>query len=135
LLLADTPATVLVVEDNKAVRELIERVLSGAGYVVHAAANPSDARDICARTQDRIELMLTDVVMPDMSGPLLARQLRAARPDMKLILMSGYSGAALEQRDDSMGEVLVLEKPFSSVQVLRAVRSALRATRSSRAPA
>jgi two-component system cell cycle sensor histidine kinase/response regulator CckA len=78
---------------------------------------------------------LTDVVMPDMSGPLLARQLRAARPEMKLILMSGYSGAALQERDDSMDDAAFLEKPFSSAQVLRAVRSALRGSRTSRAPA
>jgi DNA-binding NtrC family response regulator len=134
LLAAESPATVLVVEDNKAVRELIERVLSSAGYSVHVAATPTDARAICSAAPGRIDLMLTDVVMPDMSGPLLARQLRAARPEMKLILMSGYSGAALQERDESLANVAFLEKPFSSVQVLRAVRSALRVSRSSRAP-
>jgi len=135
LLVADAPATVLVVEDNKAVRELIERVLADAGYTVHVAANPSDAREICTSARGKIDLMLTDVVMPDMNGPLLARQLRAARPEMKLILMSGYSGAALQERDDSMGDAAFLEKPFSSAQVLRAVRSALRGPRGFRAPA
>jgi DNA-binding NtrC family response regulator len=109
-------------------------VLIGAGYTVHAAATPTDARDVCARTTAKIDLMLSDVVMPDMSGPLLARQLRASRPEMKLILMSGYSGAALQQRDDSMADVAFLEKPFSAGQVLRAVRSALRSVRASRSP-
>jgi two-component system cell cycle sensor histidine kinase/response regulator CckA len=133
-LVADQHATVLVVEDNKAVRELIERVLVGAGYTVHSAGTPAEAREICANSRGKIDLMLTDVVMPDMNGPVLARQLRAARPEMKLILMSGYSGAALQQRDDGMRDVIFLEKPFSSGQVLRAVRSALRDEQLSRAP-
>jgi two-component system, cell cycle sensor histidine kinase and response regulator CckA len=128
---ADAPATVLIVEDNKPVRELIERVLTGAGYVVRLAANPAEAREISAKSREPIDLMLTDVVMPDMSGPLLARQLRAARPDMKLILMSGYSGAALQQRDENIADAAFLEKPFSSGQVLRAVRAILRGQRPS----
>ncbi|HET8939904.1 MAG TPA: response regulator [Polyangiales bacterium] len=122
---AERRATILIVEDNQAVRELIERVLSGAGYTVYLAGTPNEARDLCAKFQDRIDLMLTDVVMPDMSGPVLAQQLRAARPDMKLILMSGYSGATLQQRD-GVSDVTFLEKPFSSGQVLRAVRAVLR---------
>jgi CheY-like chemotaxis protein len=125
LFVAEAPATILIVEDNKAVRELIERVLSGAGYTVHLAGNPMEARELCAKAGEKIDLMLTDVVMPDMSGPTLARQLRAARPDMKVVLMSGYSGAALQQRDEAIADVAFLEKPFSSGQVLRAVRAAL----------
>jgi CheY-like chemotaxis protein len=126
LINAEAPATILVVEDNKAVRELIERVLCGAGYTVLLAGNPAEAHTQCARFQGKIDMLLTDVVMPDTSGPTLARQLRAARPELKVVLMSGYSGAALQQRDQAMAEVAFLEKPFSSGQVLRAVRAALR---------
>jgi two-component system, cell cycle sensor histidine kinase and response regulator CckA len=125
LFAAALPATILIVEDNKSVRELLERVLRGAGYTVHSAGSPADARALRAGTPDKIDMMLTDVVMPDMSGPLLAQQLRAERPDMKVILMSGYSGAALQERDDSIGDKAFLEKPFTSAQVLKAVRAVL----------
>jgi two-component system cell cycle sensor histidine kinase/response regulator CckA len=76
----------------------------------------------------KIDLMLSDVVMPEVSGPVLARELRKGRPEMKLILMSGYSGASLQERQDCLLEAAFLEKPFSSSQVLRAVRSLLQPT-------
>jgi signal transduction histidine kinase/DNA-binding response OmpR family regulator len=122
---ATRPATILIVEDNNAVRDLLERILRGAGYTVRAAAGPMDARTICNEFGGRIDLLLTDVVMPDMSGPMLARELQASRPEMKLILMSGYSGAALQHHEDVPRDVAFLEKPFTSTAVLRAVRAAL----------
>jgi signal transduction histidine kinase/DNA-binding response OmpR family regulator len=122
---APRPATILVVEDNNPVRDLLQRILRSAGYTVHAASGPNEARTLCANPLERIDVLLTDVVMPDMSGPLLARELQSSRPDMALILMSGYSGAALQNREDKIPNVAVLEKPFTATAVLRAVRVAL----------
>jgi CheY-like chemotaxis protein len=99
------------VEDNKAVRELLERVLRGAGYIVHSASTPSEARAISNSLRGKIDLLLTDVVMPEVSGPVLGR---------------GYSGAALSQREDNLPDAVFLEKPFSSHQVLRVLRASLR---------
>jgi len=122
---AQRPATIMIVEDNTAVRDLLKRVLRGAGYQVLVAAGPSEARTYCANKGQKIDLMLTDVVMPEMSGPVLAEELRASRPQMSVVLMSGYSGASLTQREDIVAGAAFLEKPFTATSVLRTVRETL----------
>jgi two-component system cell cycle sensor histidine kinase/response regulator CckA len=113
--------TILLVEDEEPVRELVRRVLEGAGYEVLPAGRPSEA-DALLEAHERIDLMLTDVVMPEMSGYDLAERVRARRPEIRLLFMSGYaprlSGAQL-----AAGELL--KKPFAPEQLARAVRSAL----------
>jgi CheY-like chemotaxis protein len=118
-------ATVLVVEDNTAVRDLLQRVLRGAGYHVLVASGPAEARAITEGTAQPIHLVLTDVVMSDMSGPLLARELQRSRPEMAVVLMSGYSGAACLQRHECAPGALFLEKPFTASHVLQTVQEAL----------
>ena len=78
----------MIVEDNTSVRELLQRVLRGAGYQVLVAAHPSEARALCDKTKQKIDLLLTDVVMPETSGPVLADELRASRPNLAVVLMS-----------------------------------------------
>ena len=112
--------TILLVEDEEPVRELVRRVLEGLGYQVLAAARPSEAEQLLAEN-DGVDLMLTDVVMPEMSGYDLALRVRERRPDVRLLFMSGYahrvSGA-------ESAEGALLKKPFAPEQLATAVRAA-----------
>jgi len=119
--------TVLLVEDNVAVRSVLQRVLHEAGYRVLAASDASEARALCDSHREPIQLLLTDVVMPGMSGPDLATELLAKRPDMKVLFMSGYSGTAITRHGMLREGLVFLQKPFSPMSVTRAVRAALNA--------
>jgi PAS domain S-box-containing protein len=115
--------TILVAEDERAVREFVERVLTGAGYRVVAAANGADAR-AAAATLPAIDLLFTDVVMPGMSGVELAAGLAAAHPGLPVIYASGYSdgvvpGPAVADR------LRYLPKPFTAEALLARVREVL----------
>ncbi len=99
------PSSVLVVEDEEVVRRLVRQVLEQAGYDVADAADGAEALELAASR--RIDLLLTDMTMPGLSGREVAEQLRAAQPELKVIYMSGYADGALEQG------VEVLEKPFT----------------------
>ena len=116
---------VLIVEDNAAVRSVLCRVLKDAGYVVLDAGEAVQANAVCDSYRNQIHLLLTDVVMPGASGPELAAALTLKRPGMKVLFMSGYSGAAVNSHGYSRADVLFLQKPFSPGSVTRAVRSAL----------
>ncbi len=116
---------ILVVEDNLAVRSVLCRVLRDAGYVVLEAGDAIEASAICESRQDRIQLLLTDVVMPGVSGPDLAVQLLRSRPEMKVLFMSGYSGTAITRHGVLREGLSFLPKPFSPASVRRAVRAAL----------
>jgi CheY-like chemotaxis protein len=113
--------TVLLVEDEAPVRELVRRVLEGAGYIVLAAALPSEAERLLAEN-DEIDLMLSDVVMPEMSGYDLAARVREQRPEIRLLFMSGYAHK-VSGAENFAGELL--KKPFAPEQLARAVRIAL----------
>jgi CheY-like chemotaxis protein len=117
--------TVLVVEDNVAVRSVLCRVLKDTGYAVLAASDAIEARAICSSHPRPIHLLLTDVVMPGMSGPDLASELTLQRPDMKILFMSGYSGTAITRHGMLKEGLVFLQKPFSPGSVTRAVRAAL----------
>jgi signal transduction histidine kinase/CheY-like chemotaxis protein len=127
-------STLLIVEDNTAVRELLQRMLRGAGYHVLVAAGPGEARTISESSAQPIHLLLTDVVMSDMSGPLLARELQRTRPELAVVLMSGYSGATCAQREEWLPTAVFLEKPFTAAHVLRTVQEALDAAQRAAAP-
>jgi signal transduction histidine kinase/ActR/RegA family two-component response regulator len=117
--------TVLIVEDNVAVRSVLCRVLKEAGYVVLDACDAIQASAICETHGKRIHLLLTDVVMPGVGGPELAVELTQKRPEMKVLFMSGYSGPAIAEHAALRDGVLFLQKPFSPGSVTRAVREAL----------
>ena len=116
-------ATILLVEDETALREIAHKVLARDGYRVLVASDAEDALTLAASAQFPIDLLLTDVVMPGMNGAKLARALTEARPRMRVLLMSGYAG------DDLTGELRpgerFLRKPFTPYVLLENVRVAL----------
>jgi CheY-like chemotaxis protein len=114
--------TILLVEDEAAVRELVERVLCDAGYEVLAAARPSEAQRLAA--ESRIDMLLTDIVMPEMSGYDLSLRIRLSHPNVHTLFISGYAHKALGEASElPQGELL--RKPFSPEQLTRAVRAVL----------
>jgi signal transduction histidine kinase/ActR/RegA family two-component response regulator len=118
--------TVLVVEDEKEVRELAVGFLTAAGYSVLTAPDGQEALDTAKRLGVAIQVVLTDVVMPKMRGPELANQLKNFLPHLKIVYMTGY----LEQCADERGfleDAFFLQKPFSRESLLRQVDQALRA--------
>jgi two-component system, cell cycle sensor histidine kinase and response regulator CckA len=116
--------TILLVEDEDPVRELVCRVLEGAGYEVLAAARPRDAERLLDE-HPHIDLMLSDVVMPEMSGYDLAARVRERRPEIRLLFMSGYAHR-VPGAQQAAGRLL--KKPFAPEQLARAVRSTLDGT-------
>jgi len=116
---------ILVVEDNAAVRAVLCRILKEAGYRVLDACDGAEASVICQNPKEQIDLLLTDLVMPGVSGPDLAVELAQLRPQMRILFMSGYSGTAITRHGVLKEGLVFLQKPFSPGSVTRAVRSAL----------
>jgi two-component system cell cycle sensor histidine kinase/response regulator CckA len=106
------------------VRELVQRVLESAGYEVHASPLPSDALSVLASGR-RFDLLLSDVVMPEMSGYELAGRVRREHPEVRALFMSGYDREAAQAAEGLPGERVLLQKPFAPDQLARAVRRAL----------
>jgi PAS domain S-box-containing protein len=117
--------TILLVEDEAQLRTLAERLLSMAGYRVLAAALPDEALALCRSHPGTIDLLLTDVVMPGMGGPSLARAARALRPGLRVLYMSGYTDDELMQRGVSLEALAFLPKPFTPAELQRKVRETL----------
>jgi PAS domain S-box-containing protein len=117
--------TVLVVEDEEAVRTLACRVLRGKGYRVLEAASADLALAILGGSTDPIDLLLTDVVMPGMSGPVLADRLLGRHPSLRVLYMSGYAEEAIERQGSLPAGGELLEKPFTADQLARRVRAAI----------
>jgi len=113
--------TVLVVEDEEALLKLAVRVLARNGYVVHQALDGSDALRIIEQHEGPIHLLLTDVVMPGLSGKDLARSVREALPNIKVLYVSGYAGEVIEQHGLVERSERLLQKPFSEADLLSAV--------------
>ncbi len=116
--------TVLLVEDEDAVRALAREVLRRHGYAVLEARHGVDALTVVEAHADTIDLMVTDVVMPHMSGRDLAERLGAVRPAMKVLFMSGYTDHAAVHRDLTPGTAF-LQKPFTPDLLARTVRQVL----------
>jgi PAS domain S-box-containing protein len=117
--------TVLLVEDEDAVRYLAHRVLAAAGYQVLVAANPADAKELFAQYRGRIDLVLTDVIMPGTSGPDLFKILVAQEPTLKVVYMSGYTEDAIVRQAGLDRGLPFVQKPFTAVGLARTVREAL----------
>ena len=115
-------ATLLLVEDEEAIRAIAARALSAKGYRVLSAASGMEAAEIFAEEGDSIDLLLTDVIMPELDGPSLVRQVRAVRPDLKVIFMSGYADGASV---DDLGGAPFLPKPFTLKLLAEAVKREL----------
>jgi CheY-like chemotaxis protein len=117
--------TVLLVEDSAAVRSIARQILERNGYTVLEAPNGKAALDIGRKRTSRIHLLLTDVVMPEMSGRQLAEEFSTVRPDAKVIFMSGYTDDAVVRHGVVSAGVDYLQKPFSPDALLRKVREVL----------
>jgi PAS domain S-box-containing protein len=119
--------TVLLVEDEPALRTLIFEILARAGYRVLQGAKPDEALAAAAGHAGPIDLVLTDVIMPNMSGRQMAEVLRAARPQARVLFMSGYTDDAISHHGILDPGMHFLEKPFTRDALLRKVREVLEA--------
>ncbi|QTL03650.1 response regulator [Aquabacter sp. L1I39] len=119
-------ATVLLVEDEDAVRAFASRALSARGYNVVAAASGAEALQAYEESSTRIELVVSDVVMPEMDGPTLLRELRARDPNLKVIFISGYAEEAFSKNLPEGEKFSFLPKPFTLKQLVAAVKEATR---------
>ena len=117
--------TILLVEDDDRVRDVTRRILVAAGYRVLPAARPEIALDLLARHAGRVDLLLSDVVMPGMSGPELARRALELVPGIRVLYQSGYSDAAIAPHGALEGGAALLAKPFTAGSLRRKVREVL----------
>jgi CheY-like chemotaxis protein len=117
--------TILVVEDEPNLREITRIFLEDYGYRVLEAVDVEEALQIAKTFADPIHLLLTDVIMPGMSGRQLASQILTARPEMKVVYMSGYNDDMLVHHEVLEPGVTLLQKPFDKVQLARKIRSIL----------
>jgi CheY-like chemotaxis protein len=120
--------TILLVEDEEGVRELASEILKGRGYHVLDTGDPLQALVIGAAHQGKIDLLLTDVVMPGLRGPALAAQVLVRYPDIRVLYMSGSAGGMTGARGAAEPAGSFLPKPFTPLDLDRAVRTALDAT-------
>jgi CheY-like chemotaxis protein len=124
-------ATILLVEDDAAVRVMTSRILGSNGYQVIEAAGGVEALSILERLDAEPDLLLSDIVMPGMSGYELAERVAVLRPNLRLLFVSGYPGAATENPTPIQAHTPTLRKPFTSAALLAAVREVISgATRS-----
>jgi PAS domain S-box-containing protein len=117
--------TIVLVEDDDRVRTFSSRVLRSAGYNVIDAGSPSQALKFIQRDGEKIDALLTDVIMPEMDGVELARRVREVRPGTRVLYMSGYTDEVFQEHQLSMEGELLIEKPFTAAGLLRRMRDAL----------
>ena len=121
--------TVLVVEDSEDLREIVERILTQSGYKVIVAADGAQALETARQFAGHIDLLLTDVVMPHMQGNELAPRLLQARPDLRVLYMSGFAQPALATDGTLPPDLALLDKPFNEPTLLARVREVLEAVK------
>ncbi|HKO53419.1 MAG TPA: PAS domain S-box protein [Polyangiaceae bacterium] len=117
--------TVLLIEDDAVVRQLTARILRRQGYKVLVATQANEALELAADHSTRIDLFLSDVVMPGESGPSVIERLAAVRPRAKVLFVSGYPGDDVSRRGVDEGSFRFLAKPYSSEQLAQRVRQVL----------
>ena len=117
--------TVLLVEDEPAMLVMTSAMLERQGYTVLAAAAPREAMDLARRRKGKIDLLMTDVVMPEMNGRDLAEALQTIRPGLKCLFMSGYTANTIAHRNILDSSVNYLQKPFSLAELAAKVRDVL----------
>ena len=119
--------TVLLVEDEVAVREFVQRALVERGYTVLPASSGSEALAVARAHGSRIDLVLTDIVMPGMGGSQLVQQLRDEQLTAPVLYMTGYTDDEIIRRGVVQSKMLVLQKPFTGAELIAAVQKVLRA--------
>jgi CheY-like chemotaxis protein len=117
--------TVLVVEDNEAVRRLTTTILKGYGYQALEAANSTEAFALEKEHSGEIHLLLTDVILPGMNGMALSERLRGLRPKLKVLFTSGYTADVIARRGVLQRDVAYLQKPFGPESLVAKVREVL----------
>ncbi len=117
--------TILVVDNEEAVRTIVCHVLERNGYRTRSAAGGAAAEEILASSNGDVDLLLTDVLMPAMSGRELVERVRTERPSLKVVYMSGYSGDAASPLGPWDDDAALLEKPFTGAQLIRTVHETL----------
>jgi CheY-like chemotaxis protein len=131
-----TPAsrgeTILLVEDDQDVRHLLEEVLARNGYTTIRTDDPADAVALCERHTGPIHLLITDVVMPKLSGPQLAERLVRMRPEMRVLFISGYVENDVTRKAVSSGWAAFLAKPFTPEEFMFKVQDVLEGARTGR---
>ncbi|WP_246657473.1 response regulator [Cohaesibacter sp. CAU 1516] len=118
-------ATILLVEDEEAVRAFAARALASRGYSVHEAGSGAEALELIEEIEEKVDLVVSDVVMPEMDGPTMLGELRKKRPDLKVIFMSGYAEEAFRKNLPDNVEFGFLPKPFSLKQLATKIREVL----------
>ena len=108
-------------EDERAVRDFLVTVLTRAGFSVRAVATAEEALEL--EREQSVDLLLTDVMLPKMSGPALAREIRSRSPRTQVLFMSGYAGSLL--KDEDMADAGFLQKPFDARTVSRKISELL----------
>jgi two-component system cell cycle sensor histidine kinase/response regulator CckA len=121
--------TILLVEDEEGLRALNARGLASRGYTVLEAGNGVEAIDVLEKSARPVDLVVSDVVMPEMDGPTLARELRTRNPNLKIIFVSGYAEDAFQKNlpEHDKGQYGFLPKPFTLKQLVAAVKETLAA--------
>jgi two-component system cell cycle sensor histidine kinase/response regulator CckA len=119
--------TILLVEDEEGLRALNARGLASRGYTVLEAGNGVEAIDVLEGRGGAVDLVVSDVVMPEMDGPTLLKELRRRNPDMKVIFVSGYAEDAFEKNLPERGQFAFLAKPFTLKQLVAAVKETMAA--------
>jgi two-component system cell cycle sensor histidine kinase/response regulator CckA len=126
--------TLLVAEDADALRKLATTLLQQNGYRVLAASNGTEALRLAQQTNEHIDLLLTDVIMPGLGGYALGQALLPLRPDLKILYMSGYTDSSIAHHGVLESGISLLHKPFTEEALLRKVREVLDAVKPRSAP-
>ncbi|MBM2618821.1 response regulator [Actinoplanes sp. LDG1-06] len=116
---------VLVVEDEDGVRDIVGRILRRAGYEVVTAADPAEALRLCREENLTMDVLVTDIIMPGMSGTQLAAELRRSRPDLPVLFMSGYTSGPAPGGQELPADAPLLHKPFQTDHLLSAMHRVL----------
>jgi two-component system cell cycle sensor histidine kinase/response regulator CckA len=122
---APATATILAVDDDRAVLGLLDQSLRMAGYKVLLADGGWSAIEVYENSNEPVHLLLTDVIMPDLTGPVVAERLRSRQPDLKVLFISGFHDADVVQRFVMREGFTLLPKPFTVDGLLRVVEESL----------
>jgi two-component system, cell cycle sensor histidine kinase and response regulator CckA len=117
--------TILLVEDEQPVRKFVRTMLEKQGYKVVEAADPEEALRLAADRSHEFDLLLTDVIMPRLNGPELARKIEESRPGLPVLFMSGYTDRAIRLQDRIGGEATFIQKPFTPAALGQKLRQLL----------